>query len=244
MRRAAAALVLATACSSSPGAPATTVTVFAASSLTATFTQLAKGFERAHPGTTVRLSFGPSSGLAQQVVAGAPADVFASASPKTMQQVVDAGDATAPTTFARNVAQVAVAPGSSTTVTSLADLAKRGVRVALCAPQVPCGALTQEVLARARVAVRPVTLGLDVKSTLAYVTGGQVDAAVVYATDVLAAGSEVVGVTVPAEVNSSTAYEIATVTSSRHRALARAFEQYVLSRDGQAALARAGFQKP
>lgn len=235
----------AAAAPSATGTPALsgTVTVLAAASLTKAFTALAAQFEAAHPGTKVVLSFGPSSGLAQQVLAGAPADLFASASPKNMKQVTDAGDASDPRTFARNVAEVAVAPARKASVTSLADLGKPGVKVALCAPTVPCGALALKVLANAHVTLKPVTQGLDVKSTLAYVTSGQVDAAVVYVTDVLAAGSKVVGVPVPAAVNASTDYLLAPVKGG-HTALAQAFEDLVLSPAGRTALSAAGFQAP
>jgi molybdate transport system substrate-binding protein len=216
--------------------------VLAAASLTGSFTALGKAFEAAHPGARVTFSFGPSSGLATQVLAGAPADVFASASPKSMKQVTDGGAATGPVVFATNVAEIAAAPGS--TITGLADLAAPGVKVALCQPQVPCGALATTVLANAQVTVKPVTQGLDVKSTLAYVTNGSADAAIVYVTDVRAAGDKVKGVQIPAAVNASTAYEIAPLKDSKHAALAQAFEDYVLSAAGQSALQTAGFQKP
>ncbi|MGZ6791667.1 MAG: molybdate ABC transporter substrate-binding protein [Mycobacteriales bacterium] len=230
---------------SATGTPALSgsVTVLAAASLTKAFTALAAQFEAAHPGTKVVLSFGPSSGLAQQVLAGAPADLFASASPKNMAQVTDAGDASDPRTFAKNVAEVAVAPARKAAITTLADRGKPGVKVARCAPTVPCGALALKVLGKAHVTVRPVTQGLDVKSTLAYVTSGQVDAAVVYVTDVLAAGSKVVGLPVPPSVNASTDYLIAPVKGGR-TALAQAFEDLVLSPAGRAALSAAGFSAP
>jgi molybdate transport system substrate-binding protein len=229
---------------SSAPALAGSITVFAAASLTQTFTDLGKQFEAAHPGTTVKFSFGASSTLAQQIIAGAPADVFASASPSNMTQVTDAGDATGPKTFATNYAEIAVAPASAGKVASLTDLANPEVKVALCQPQLPCGALAQTVLAKAKVTVAPVTQGLDVKSTLAYVTGGEADAAVVYVTDVKAAGSQVKAVEIPAADNASTAYPIATVKGSQNPALATAFEGLVLSPTGQGALIGAGFQKP
>ncbi len=221
-----------------------TITVFAAASLTKAFTSLGRQFESAHPGTTVKFNFGASSTLAQQIIAGAPADVFASASPKNMTQVTNAGDASGPKTFATNVAEIAVAPASAGKVTTVADLAKPGVKVALCQPQVPCGALAQKVLGKAKVSVKPVTEGLDVKSTLAYVTSGQADAAVVYVTDVLAAGSKVKGVELPPADNASTAYPIATVKASKNTQAAAAFEDLVLSPAGQSVLGGAGFQKP
>lgn len=232
------------AAGSSPATMTGTITVFAAASLTKAFTVLGSRFSAAHPGSTVRFSFGASSTLAQQILAGAPADVFASASPKNMTQVTAAGAARGPRTFARNSAEIAVSPASAGKVIGIRDLAKAGVKVALCQPQVPCGALAQTVLGKARVTVKPVTQGLDVKSTLAYVTGGEADAAVVYVTDVKAAGAKVKGVPIPAADNASTAYPIATITASRHAALATAFQDLVLSAAGQGVLRQAGFAAP
>ncbi len=231
----------AAATSSSPALTGT-ITVFAASSLTGTFTSLGKSFEAANPGTTVKFSFGSSSTLAQQIIAGAPADVFASASPKNMTQA--AAEVSTPTDFVSNTAEIAVAPDASSKVASIADLGRSGVTVALCAPSVPCGALAATVLKKAGVTVKPKTEGLDVKSTLAYVTDGQVDAAVVYVTDVKAAGSKVVGVPVPAADNASTEYPIATVDDSKDAALAAAFVAYVEGATGKAVLTAAGFSAP
>jgi len=228
------------------GSPALSgsITVLAAASLTGSFTTLGKQFQAAHPGTTVTFSFGASSTLAQQITNGAPADVFASASAKNMTDVVTAGDAADPRTFANNVAQIAVSSTSASKVTSLADLGRPDVKVALCQPEVPCGALAQKVLANAKVAVKPVTQALDVKSVLATVTSGEVDAGIVYVTDVKAAGTSVAGIAIPPDVNASTSYPIVTVKASKNMALARAFEDYVLSPEGQAVLSQAGFAKP
>jgi molybdate transport system substrate-binding protein len=220
------------------------ITVFAAASLTGSFTELGRQFEAAHPGTTVKLSFGASSTLAQQIDQGAPADVFASAAPANMQQVMGSGAVASSSDFAANTAEIAVAPSKASTVTGLADLGRPGVRVALCQVQVPCGALAESVLANAGVTVKPVTQGLDVKSTLAYVTNGQVDAAVVYVTDVRAAGSSVVGVPIPDRDNAKTEYPIGVVTSSRNAALATVFDLYVESPAGRSVLAAAGFSAP
>jgi len=233
-----------TSTSKSPTALSGTITVFAAASLSETFTALGHQFQAEHPGTRVTFSFGASSALAQQIIAGAPADVFASASTKNMTQVTAAGDAQDPRTFARNTAEIAVAPADASTVSNVTDLGKPGVKVALCQPQVPCGVLAQQVLAKSQVTVKPVTQGLDVKTTLAYVTSGEVDAAIVYVTDVKAAGAKVKGVQIPPSDNASTAYPLASVTASRNRALATAFEDFVLSPTGQGALGKAGFQSP
>src|SRR5258708_17813689 len=125
------------------------ITVFAASSLKESFTKLGKQFDALHPGDKVTFSFGPSSGLATQIVSGAPADVFASASTKNMQQVVTAGDASNPVNFVKNVMEVAVPPSNPAHVASVNDLAKASVKVALCQPQVPCGATAPKVFKNA-----------------------------------------------------------------------------------------------
>ena len=219
------------------------ITVFAAASLTETFTQLGKQFQEAHPGDTVKFSFGASSTLATQITSGAPADVFASAAPKNMQTVVSAGDASNPQDFAKNTAEVAVPPSNPANVTSVNDLAKSSTKVALCEPKVPCGVVAAEVFKNVGITVHPVTLEPDVKSTLTQVETGNVDAGVVYVTDVKAAGSKVKGVTIPASENASTLYPIATITSSKEPAIAQAFVAYVLSPTGQAVLSAAGFEK-
>jgi molybdate transport system substrate-binding protein len=232
--------------SASPASSSSTasITVLAAASLTGTFTQLGKQFEAAHKGDTVKFSFGPSSGLAEQITSGAPADVFASAAPANMDTVVKAGDASNPQDFAKNTAEVAVPPDNPGKVKSVNDLAKKSVKVALCQPQVPCGVVASEVFKNLGIKVKPVTLQPDVKSVLTQVETGNVDAGMVYVTDVQAAGSMVKGVQVPANDNASTLYPIATITSSKHESVAKEFVNYVLSPAGQQVLAAAGFQKP
>jgi molybdate transport system substrate-binding protein len=221
-----------------------TITVFAAASLMGTFTQIGKQFEAAHPGDTVKFSFGGSSTLATQITGGAPADVFASAAPANMDTVVTAGDASDPKDFAKNTAEVAVPPANPAKVTSVTDLAKSSVKVALCEPKVPCGVVAAEVFKSAGITVKPVTLQPDVKSVLTQVELGNVDAGMVYVTDVKAAGTKVKGVVIPAGDNASTLYPIATISSSTHQAEAAAFVDYVLSPAGQQVLAAAGFQTP
>src|SRR6266853_2000463 len=105
--------------STSSSASTGSITVFAAASLQGTFTQLGQQFDAAHPGDTVKFSFGPSSGLATEITSGAPADVFASAAPANMDQVVQAGDASSPQDFAKNTMEVAVPPNNPAKVTSV-----------------------------------------------------------------------------------------------------------------------------
>jgi molybdate transport system substrate-binding protein len=230
--------------STSSSASTGSITVFAAASLTGTFTQLGKQFEAAHPGDTVKFSFGPSSGLATEITSGAPADVFASAATANMDQVVSAGDASNPQNFAKNIMEVAVPPNNPAKVKSVNDLAKKSVKTALCQPQVPCGVVAAEVFKNAGITVKPVTLQPDVKSVLSQVELGNVDAGMVYVTDVMAAGTKVKGVSIPPEDNASTLYPIATITSSKQKSEAEAFVAYVLSPAGQQVLTAAGFEKP
>jgi molybdate transport system substrate-binding protein len=245
---AAAAAAGCSSSSSSPSAGSTsstgTITVFAAASLTESFTQLGKQFEAAHPGDTVKFSFGPSSGLAEQITNGAPADVFASAAPGNMDDVVNAGDAANPQNFAKNTMEVATPPDNPGNVESVKDLADDSVKVALCQPQVPCGVVAAEVFKNAGITVKPVTLQPDVKSVLTQVETGNVDAGMVYVTDVKAVGSKVNGVTISASDNASTEYPIATINSSKQKSEAQAFMSYVLSPAGQQVLTAAGFEKP
>lgn len=220
-----------------------TVTVFAAASLTGSFGTLGAQFEAAHPGVTVKFNFAASSALAASIAQGAPADVFASASAKNMQTVVDGGDAADPKTFAKNVMEIAVPPANPGGVAALADLAKPGLKLALCEAQVPCGATAKAVLDKAKLTVTPVTFGADVKAVLTAVQLGEVDAGVVYRTDVQAAGTKVTGIEIPADLNASTSYPIATLTDAPNKAAA-AFMEYVLSTDGEKVLTEAGFARP
>ena len=218
--------------------------MFAAASLTEAFTTLGKQFDAAHPGVKVVFNFGPSSGLAEQINQGAPADVFASASTKNMDQVVSAGGASNPTPFVQNVMEIATPSSNPGNVASVNDLAKSSVKVALCQAQVPCGATAQQVFTNAKITVKPVTEEVDVKSVLSKVELDEVDAGVVYVTDVRAAGSKVNGVVIPSNVNASTTYPIAALTKSHNAAASQAFVAYVLSPTGMSVLTADGFEQP
>jgi molybdate transport system substrate-binding protein len=229
----------------SPARVTGTVTVLAAASLTEVFTDLADRFERTHPDASVQLSFAASSELAAQVEQGAPADVFASASPETMDLVVSADAVRGePSVFARNRLQIAVPPGNPGGVTGLADLGRDELKVALCAPEVPCGAASETVFAAAAVTPAPDTLEADVKATLTKVTLGEVDAALVYRTDVQAAASAVVGIDVPEADRAVNDYLLAVLAAAPNPTAARAFTRLVLSPVGAAALADGGFDAP
>ncbi len=251
MRRGAAAaacaLLLLAGCSSGSPAPAAQrkLTVLAAASLTGTFTQLGRAYERQHPGTTVTFSFGGSSALAEQIVNGAPADVFAAASAATMKQVTDAGDAAGqPAVFVRNQLVIAVPKGNPAGVRGLVDLGRAGVKVALCARQVPCGAAAVKVLKAARLTVHPVTLEQDVKAALAKVRLGEVDAALVYRTDVRAAAGDVQGIEFPESAGAINDYPIVALAHAPSVAAARDFVAYIRSAAARAAFTAAGFQPP
>ena len=248
MRRLLTAAVLAGAvagCGADAGAtgPGTgTITVLAAASLAEAFTELARGLEQDRPGTTVVLSFGASSSLAQQIVNGAPADVFAAASPATMATVVEAGDAGEPRVFARNTLQIAVPAGAPDV--ELADFADPDRTVALCSPEVPCGAAAARAFATAGITPRADTLEQDVKAALSKVRLGEVDAALVYRTDVLAAGDDVRGIEVPEAAAAVNDYPVTRLAASGNPGLADAFVERVLSPEGQRVLADAGFDLP
>jgi molybdate transport system substrate-binding protein len=220
------------------------ITVFAASSLTDAFNMIKAQFETAHPGTSVTLTYGASSDLSTQITQGASVDVFASASTKNMDAVVQAKDAANPTDFVSNTAEIAVPPSNPGKITQLSDLAKSGVTVALCDPAVPCGVLTTTIFTNAKISVHPKATEPDVKSTLAAVESNEVDAGIVYVTDVRAAGDKVKGVEIPANLNASTTYPIAALTHAKNAPVARAFVDYVLSSAGQQVLTADGFSKP
>ncbi len=218
-----------------------TVTVFAAASLTGTFTQLGKDFEAAHPGVKVVFNFAGSSALAQQINQGAPADVFASAAPKNMDQVTDKG---APTSFVTNTLEIAVPKGNPGKITGLKDFTDKDRKIALCAVQVPCGAAADKVFKAVGLTPQPDTLEQDVKAALTKVSLGEVDAALVYKTDVLAAKDKVDGIEFPEASKAINEYPIATLSKAPNAAGAKEFVGYVLSDKGKAVLSAAGFDAP
>ncbi|SDZ57234.1 molybdate ABC transporter substrate-binding protein [Herbiconiux ginsengi] len=222
------------------------ITVFAAASLKQTFTDLAARFEAENPGTTIELNFAGSSDLVTQITEGAPADVFASADEKNMSKLTDAAliDPAAPVDFATNVLEIAVPPTNPAGITSFADLAAPGVKLVVCAPQVPCGAATVAVEQASGVTLSPVSEESSVTDVLGKVTSGEADAGLVYVTDVKSAGDAVKGIEFPESSGAVNTYPIAVVKDSAEAEVAQAFVDYVTGSVGQSVLADAGFGAP
>ncbi|MEW2355092.1 molybdate ABC transporter substrate-binding protein [Spirillospora sp. NPDC029432] len=223
-----------------------TLTVFAAASLTETFTSLGKAFEAAHPGVRVRFNFGGSSTLARQIAEGAPADVFAAADTATMAKVAGGGavEAGQARVFARNRLVIALPRDGSAAVRGLRDLARPGLKVVVCAAQVPCGAAAGKALAAAGVRLRPASEEQDVKAVLTKVRLGEADAGLVYRTDARSAAGEVRGVEFPESARAVNDYPIAALDKAPRRDLAAGFVRLVRSEQGRSALVQAGFEAP
>lgn len=241
------------ACSSDdpPGNDATTptvsgqVTVFAAASLTAAFTELGEAFMAEYSDATVTFNFAGSSELVTQINEGAPADVFASADLSNMSTLTDAGNnGSEPVQFATNLAAIIVAPGNPLGITSVADLANDDVVVVVCAPEVPCGKYAATIFENAGVTVTAKSLEENVKAVVTKVTLGEADAGIVYATDVIAAGDDAEGVAIPADINVVAQYPIAVTKEAPSPVAAQAFVDFVMSEQGQQILASYGFTAP
>ena len=251
----AAASVLLTGCVGTAGASSgsaasspeqgETLTVFAAASLTETFTELADRFEAANPGVTVTLNFAGSADLVTQIREGAPADVFAAADLSNMAELsrdgLVAGD---PAVFATNTLSIAVPPDNPAGIDSFADLAAPNVDVVVCAPQVPCGAALPALEAAAGVRLAPVSEENAVTDVLGKVTSGQADAGLVYVTDVASAGDAVLGLPVPESDQPVNEYPIAVVAGSGQARLGASFARFVTGATGQTVLGAAGFGAP
>lgn len=237
--------------SSSTAAPAEAagvsgdITVFAAASLTAAFTDIGAAFTEANPDAKVTFSFDASSALVQQIAQGAPADVFASADTGNMDKLTEPGlNGNEPVIFATNLLAIIVPKGNPAGVTGVADLANADVKTVVCAPQVPCGKYAAQVFEAAGITVTPVSQEQNVKGVVTKVTAGEADAGIVYITDVTAAGDKAEAVTIPADINVVAEYPMASVKASTHADVDQAFIDFVLGPDGQAILAEYGFMAP
>ena len=228
------------------------VRVYAAASLADAFTDLASRFEERED-ADVELEFGASSTLAHQIEEGGPADVFASADPDHVRQVLadrsgpgsgGSGSGVSGRTFARNELVLAVPAANRAHVHRLDDLARPDLLVGLCAPEVPCGRLARALLEQAGVSASVDSEEPDVRALLGKIEEGELDAGLVYRTDVLAAGDRVEGIDLPAGLDVDGSAAITTVPGARHERTARRFVAFVLSAAGQAVLARHGFLRP
>ena len=219
----------------------TIVTVYAAASLSEAFEDLAEEYEAANPGVDVKLSFAGSARLAAQIEAGARADVFASADTANMDRVIANGrTARPPRVFARNRLALVVPASNPGDVASLNDLADRSLVLAVCAPEVPCGALAQAVLADAEVDMDADTEETSVRAVLTKVMLGEADAGLVYATDVAAGGDDVTEVPIGPQERYNE-YPVAAVNG---RAGAADFVDFVTGPDGRRVLSSHGFGTP
>jgi molybdate transport system substrate-binding protein len=238
-------LLLAGCGSDRPSPAGGKIVVFAAASLTKTFTQIGEQFETEHPGTAVEFSFAGSSDLVTQLTQGAHADVFVSADSKNMDKAAQAGLlAGAPVDFASNTLTIAVAPGNPRRVRAFRDLAQPGLAVVVCAPQVPCGSATEKVEGAAKVHLDPVSEESSVTDVLNKVTSGQADAGLVYVTDARAAGDKIAAVPFSESACAVNTYPIAALKGSHDAELARSFIDAVTGEAGQETLRAAGFGKP
>ena len=244
---------LLSACGSdtSTSAPTTTpgvsgaVVVFAASSLTEAFNEIGSAFHAANPNATVMFSFGGSNDLVTQIGQGAPADVFASADDSNMKKVTDAGEAVgAPVSVAKNIFEIIVEKGNPKGIATVADLAKPGLTVVLCAATVPCGKGAAKILDNAKVTLAPKSFEDKAKGVVTKVTAGEADAGIVFATDVKAAGGKAAGVEIPADINAVSNYPLVVTKEAKNAAAAQAFILFVAGPQGQAILASHGFLKP
>ena len=237
-------------------APAQTLTVFAAASLTDAFGEIGKAFEAANAGATVTFNFAGSQQLAQQIGQGAPADVFASANGTQMNVVIKSGQVVSGSqkTFVKNRLVVIFPTANPGGVTKLQDLARPGLKVVLADKSVPVGGYALDFLTKASaspdftatfsptVLANVVSYETDVKQVLAKVSLGEADAGIVYTTDITAdAASKVGRLDIPDALNTIASYPIAAIKDSPNAALAQKFVDYVLSADGQAVLAKWGF---
>jgi molybdate transport system substrate-binding protein len=238
-------------CGSAVGSPgsANDLLVFAAASLTESFEEIGSGFEDRNSGVTVSFNFGPSDGLATQILEGAPADVFASASQRWMDVVHSAAPGVSVrSVFARNRLVVLVPAGNPAGIGSIENLGRPGIKLVVAASGVPAGDYAMEALDRAGILeaaeANVVSREEDVKGVVQKVLLGEADAGIAYATD---ASPQVAGrvevLEIPVDANVETTYPIAVVGGSRNEELGSAFVEFVLG-EGQAVLDGFGFLPP
>jgi molybdate transport system substrate-binding protein len=222
-----------------------TVLVFAASSLTDAFDEIETTFEAEYPGVDVQLNLAGSSSLREQILEGAPADVFASANQSNMDQVIEAGevDGDAPV-FVANLLQIAVPAGNPAGVAGLEDFAREELLIGLCAEGVPCGDFARQALANAGVEASIDTNEPDVRALLTKIGADELDAGIVYVTDIAAGGEGVEGIDIADDQNVVASYPVAPLAEAPNPEAAAAFVEFVLSEEGQSILVSYGFAAP
>ena len=220
------------------------ILVSAAASLTDAFGEIETEFEAVNRGVDVVVNLGSSSSLREQIIEGAPADVFASANTSNMDQVVEAGEAEGGEIFVTNLLQIAVPAGNPAGIAGLEDFANEDLLIGLCAEDVPCGDFGRQALENAGVTPAIDTNEPDVRALLTKVEAGELDAGITYVTDVLSTDGAVEGIEIPDEFNVVAEYPIAALLNAPNPDAANAFVEFVLSDDGQAILASYGFQSP
>jgi molybdate transport system substrate-binding protein len=233
------------------------LTIYAASSLTAAFTEMKTAYQTANPGVTLTLSFGASSTLETQIEQGAPADVFASADTSNPQKLVGKSLAAgAITTFAGNLLTVIVPPANPAGIKTPADLARTGLKFVAAGDTVPITKYANMLLANlakqpsypagfvAAVSANIVSKEDNVAAVVSKIELAEGDAAIVYVTDASTAGSKVTTITVPTAANVPATYGAVAVKASSNAAAAAAFISWLVSPGGQAILAKYGFLPP
>jgi len=236
-----AAVLLLAACGSADSE--NQIRVSAASSLTASFGSLEEVFEAAHPGMDVVFNFGGSSLLREQILAGAPIDVFASASTEIMDEVQSAGLTEGEVgVFARNQIEIAVPEGNPAGIRGLKDFERDELFVGLCAAEVPCGRLARETFELAGIDPLPDTNEPNVRSLLTKIEAGELDAGVVYATDVIE--GDVDGIPISPDLQSNALYPASRIVDSPNPAGGDDFMTFLFSDEAKAILLNHGFQSP
>ncbi len=241
-------LLVASGCDSPATAPER-LSVYAASSLTDVFRDLADAFEAKHPHVELALTFEGSQIARLQLEHGAPGDVFASADVAHVQALVAAELATPPQVFASNELMVVVPRTNPAKLETFADLPRAG-RLVVGNPNAPIGVYTATLLERARtkfgeaftssIQSAVVSRESNVRLVRAKVELGEADAAIVYRTDAMSS-EHLATVAIPKELNPRSGYVISTITTSHQPELAEAFVRFVLSDEGQDIAARHGF---
>lgn len=255
--------VFLTACEGAPSsgstpapntAPAVSLNVFAAASLTESFNEIASAYQKSHPNVTIKYNFNGSQILEQQIANGAPANVFASADLATMQKASDAGLVESSQVFVKNRLVVIIPSNNPGHITSLKDLARKGVKIDIEATAVPAGKYSRQAIANMskspdygsnfanNVLANVVSQEENVKAVVQKISLGEADAGFVYRTDVTAAvASKVTVIDIPDPFNVIAQYPIAVVKNSANVQAAQDFVNFVLSTPGQAILQKYHF---